>query len=941
MVLRGGSRGAMVPRNAVLGYSRQSCLYTSQVKPRVHWTFLPDPRIRWITPALVVVAALLLMTGAAPIGVARPPSTTPKLHRLAQPITGVATLPWGATALAASADPTAVCAGGGTNCSAGAGVARVTLSSEYSNASNWSSVQVAFILDASPYAGLWDSAGLGGDPCASNGSLCEESNGIPFLVHNSSEVATEIQAAHPGVRVSFAMLDYFDTCDGYGDCDGAAAHLDVANFTANATLFGKEAVANFTTETLGGYVMPDEDFGDSLLHSASIRALYGAMMADLFDWSNDSHHVLVWVGLTAPRDPYYTQNYSVSPEATNPYGRLGMSPSCEPSYNFSATISIPECTGWVNNSSPNSTTSVANVARNSTGCSASLGGSCTIDAIDLWSTPTDPMSKGWPIGQSGGGPGGSIVKQNTRRVLDAGCAIANATGGSWDGPSYFACPNGRNGTLELTSGGPHNFSNPTLAAALANVSFGTPGGATPLPGRPMFSFVPFGPVQLATPLDVEVTCTTPAGTYSGCDQNPSRAEWQGISWIGWNWTGSLGRMPAGSTWTASFNVIVGGLPIGRSLPADVCSTATCILAEGNASGPTSGMAYRGESGLDTFSSFPLVNLTVAGPNPLSVNISVSTSQPLYGVPLTFTADSSGGWGFDTYAWSFGDGQYASGPRIDHTFSRPGQYSIVATVIDSLGQRSNETVLLDVGEVPPSARLVVLPSVTTVGRPVTLVAGASGESQPLAYTWSGLPPGCFSYDVFVLNCTPLSAGQFEVNLTVQDPYGWETNTSTRLLVNPPVESNLSDSVGPPACGANEIDVTFSAAATGGTPSYQYLWAFGSTGLVAEGPTVEQGFSPGSFHQARVEVIDSVGATANSTLAIRVPSSLPCAAAPSSAYSAFISSPNAGALWLALGITVGILATALLGRAKRQPPLRRPGRSGATTVRPQKPPARTAR
>ena len=86
------------------------------------------------------------------------------------------------------------------------------------------------------------------------------------------------------------------------------------------------------------------------------------------------------------------------------------------------------------------------LAKTSPTCTESICAVCAVDTIDLWTTPTDPLSKGQVARErphQRADPGGSLVVANVQHVLLAGCDMAAATGRTWDGPSFFTCPNGQ------------------------------------------------------------------------------------------------------------------------------------------------------------------------------------------------------------------------------------------------------------------------------------------------------------------------------------------------------------------------------------------------------------------------------------------------------------------------------------------------------------------
>ena len=307
---------------------------------------------------------------------------------------------------------------------------------------------------------------------------------MPFFVTHAQQVANAIVSAHPGTNVTFALVDYFATLGLHDDGDGYEFHVDIPQFVP-ASSFGHDVNTTFWPSVLGGgYVYGDSDLSDNILHSSMITATYGTVSGSGLNWSSTAHHVIVLIGSTAPRDPNYVEDYAVS--ASDYYaGSATNSTTCEPSYAF-GNLTEPQCEGWVSSQNGNASDSIAQLTKSAPECRNSSGGACTIDAIDLYATPTDPSSYGWPclggtsgpFGLKGGCPNGTAVQKNVQHVLLAGCAIANATGGTWQGPSFFQCPSGQQGSLHAAFIGPSvyspNLTNPSLFAALSGIGFGEP-----------------------------------------------------------------------------------------------------------------------------------------------------------------------------------------------------------------------------------------------------------------------------------------------------------------------------------------------------------------------------------------------------------------------------------------------------------------------------------
>jgi hypothetical protein len=594
-----------------------------------------------------MLLSLVLLAFGFPAAGAHAASARP-LSTGSAPTRAVGTTPPDAPSLqlGISVAPASLCAYERATCPAGTGYARVTLSASVGagEVESWPAVQIAFVLETTPYDGVYDAASgdPGADRCAVDSQvLCEESNGVPFFVKNAEQIADEIQAANPRTQVSFALVDYFATLTDHDDGDGAEYHVDIAQFVP-ASDFGTAVVVTFQQEVLlGGWTYADSDLSDNILSSSSITALYGTLIGSGLDWSNDTHHVVVWMGSTCPRDPSCIEDYEVSPSDDSdsaPYSSSG----CEPAYAFQTGTS-PNCEGWVASQNGVASDSIAALAHTAPSCVDSVGGSCTIDTIDYWTTPTDAYSEGWPANRAGGGPGGPIVVQDVDRIIEAGCALADATGGTWDGPAGDVCPNGDTGTLEYVpygTPGQINFNNPTLLAALARISFGPVVQAGSLDGAntSMFRFVPFGNIALPpgglAALQSRAACDADGTLQPTCQTTATLGLRDGVPFVGFNWSEipSENVIGPGDLWTASFLVVASGPPFA-TVPVDACTLEACrAVGSGAVDGQFSSATYRlFPDGGDLAVSFPVATVTVepttSNPNPPAFPHAVPPTLP--------------------------------------------------------------------------------------------------------------------------------------------------------------------------------------------------------------------------------------------------------------------------------------------------------------------------
>lgn len=127
----------------------------------------------------------------------------------------------------------------------------------------------------------------------------------------------------------------------------------------------------------------------------------------------------------------------------------------------------------------------------------------------------------------------------------------------------------------------------------------------------------------------------------------------------------------------------------------------------------------------------------------------------------------------TYRWDFGDGNTATGPTADHTYTQAGTYTVQLTVTNSSGQSATTSVVKQVQwAAPPAPTLSYLPLTPRAGQAVTFTATATDPGNlPLTFSWdfgdgtTGSGPtathtytrgGAFTVSVRATNAVGLSA-----------------------------------------------------------------------------------------------------------------------------------------------------------------------------------------
>ncbi len=258
------------------------------------------------------------------------------------------------------------------------------------------------------------------------------------------------------------------------------------------------------------------------------------------------------------------------------------------------------------------------------------------------------------------------------------------------------------------------------------------------------------------------------------------------------------------------------------------------------------------------------------------------AEPLLGeVPLTVSFDGSGSAGSaSSYAWSFGDGSTATGPTIDHSYVTAGNYTATLIIADDLGATDQAVTIINVSEAggtdnaPPTA---VISASTTVG-PTPLATDFDGsqsnDSDGVVVDWDwdfgdgATANGEHSAHIY------LTAGTFDVRLTVADDRGATGNAITPVIATPVEEPNTAPSAHialSTAQGLLPLQVNFSAASSTDSDGSitSFTWNFGD-GSSATDKSVNHTYIAAAEYTVQLEVTDNLGATGTATAVVVVES-----------------------------------------------------------------------
>jgi PKD repeat protein len=192
----------------------------------------------------------------------------------------------------------------------------------------------------------------------------------------------------------------------------------------------------------------------------------------------------------------------------------------------------------------------------------------------------------------------------------------------------------------------------------------------------------------------------------------------------------------------------------------------------------------------------------AVPGAVVASFTYTPKSPLSGQTVTFTSTSTVTGPENkivTQSWDLdGDGQFddATGGTATRAYPRPGTRNVSLRVTDSLGNHSDATKQVVVGNRPPVPSMALVPQPPVAAQPTTFV---STSTDPDGYiksqAWDLDNDGKFDdgTDVLAAHVFP-TAGVYVVRLLVVDDSGASRSASVTITVKPPTALPPSGSGG---------------------------------------------------------------------------------------------------------------------------------------------------
>ena len=189
-------------------------------------------------------------------------------------------------------------------------------------------------------------------------------------------------------------------------------------------------------------------------------------------------------------------------------------------------------------------------------------------------------------------------------------------------------------------------------------------------------------------------------------------------------------------------------------------------------------------------------IVVGGGAAPTADFIVSPASPLVGQTIFFNATTSSagaGHSLVSYDWNFGDGSTKSGSTVSKSYAAAGNYTVVLTVTDEVGQTAQTVNSVTVGASAATAAFTYSPTNPRVGTTINFNGSDSkgeGTNPIVRYVWDfGCTVGTTCTAATRTSTSPTasttftSAFTYTVRLTVTDSKGKTATTTQDLTIAP--------------------------------------------------------------------------------------------------------------------------------------------------------------
>ncbi len=231
--------------------------------------------------------------------------------------------------------------------------------------------------------------------------------------------------------------------------------------------------------------------------------------------------------------------------------------------------------------------------------------------------------------------------------------------------------------------------------------------------------------------------------------------------------------------------------------------------------------------------------------------SVNQTASCASATLAFTDNSYADTTLTSWAWTFGDGQTATGQNVSHTYSSGGVYAVKLTITNVIGCSST---FIDTIQANTSSPVAYFGLPDTLCAPVVLNLRDSsriGGAPIVIWDWDLDNGNTANTPNPVVNF--FTQGNYSLRLQIIDNNGCTDSLRRNIVVKTPPTANFatSDTNG---CALNAISFTdFSA---GSAPIRSWLWNFGN-GDTSHQQNPAYSYSQGGSYDVRLTVKDENG------------------------------------------------------------------------------------